>query len=204
MANGKVCTGFSMPWVALYSAENGTITYSGGIPLARGVDVSLSVESNNDNDFYADNVLAESDTQSFSSGTVSLTVDGLKDAARKLISGVTTTRAVTPSGQGATAVDFDVYDDDAAVPYVGIGFIARYMEDGVTTYMPVIINKCKFSPEGLDAATQEENIEFQTASLEATIYRDDSAKHAWKMVGADQTTEAAAYAAIQAILTAGT
>lgn len=204
MANGKVCTGFSMPWVALYSAENGTITYSGGIPLARGVDVSLSVESNSDNNFYADNVLAESDNQAFSSGTVSLTVDGLKDAARKLISGVTTTRAVTPSGQGATAVDFDVYDDDAAVPYVGIGFIARYMEDGVTTYMPVIINKCKFSPEGLDAATQEENIEFQTASLEATIYRDDSAKHAWKMVGADQTTEAAAYELIKAVLTAAT
>ena len=92
MANGKVITGYSMPFVALYAAANGVVTYSGGIPLARGVDVSLSVEGGSDNDFYADNVKAESDNQTFSSGTLSLTVDGLKATARKLISGVKTTR----------------------------------------------------------------------------------------------------------------
>jgi phi13 family phage major tail protein len=199
MANGKVCTGFSMPWVALYAAENGTVTYSGGIPLARGVDVSLSVEGSGDNDFYADNVKAESDTQAFTSGTVSLTVDGLKDAARKLISGVTSTQAVTVN---SSTVNFDVYDDQITVPYVGIGFVARYMEDGVTTYCPVILNKCRFNPEGLDAATQEDTISFQTQSLEAEIMRDDSANHAWKMIGEDQTTEAAAVAAYKAVLTA--
>jgi len=199
MANGKVCTGFSMPWVALYAAENGTVTYSGGIPLARGVDVSLSVEGSGDNDFYADNVKAESDTQAFTSGTVSLTVDGLKDAARKLISGVTSTKTVTVD---SASVSFDVYDDQITVPYVGIGFVARYMENGVTTYCPVILNKCRFNPEGLDAATQEDTISFQTQSLEAEIMRDDSANHAWKMIGDDQTTEAAAVAAYKAVLTA--
>jgi phi13 family phage major tail protein len=199
MANGKVCTGFSMPWVALYAASNGTVTYSGGIPLARGVDVSLSVEGSGDNDFYADNVKAESDTQAFTSGTVSLTVDGLKDAARKLISGVTSTKTVTVD---SASVSFDVYDDQITVPYVGIGFVARYMENGVTTYCPVILNKCRFNPEGLDAATQEDTISFQTQSLEAEILRDDSANHAWKMIGEDQTTEAAAVAAYKAVLTA--
>lgn len=193
MANGKVCTGFSKPWVALYAASGGEVTYSGGIPLARGVEVSLDVEGSSDNNFYADNVIAETDNQAFTSGTVTLTVDGLKAAARKLISGVTTTKTV---GQ----VEWDVYDDAAVVPYVGIGFIARYMEDGVTTYAPVILTKCKFSPEGLDAATQEEEIDWQTSELEATIYRDDSTNHAWKMIGADQTTEAAAEAAIAAAL----
>ena len=193
MANGKVCTGFSKPFVALYSATGGAVTYSGGIPLARGVEVSLDVEGSSDNDFYADNVIAETDNQAFTSGTVTLTVDGLKAAARKLISGVTTTKTV---GQ----VEWDVYDDAAVVPYVGIGFIARYMEDGVTTYAPVVLTKCKFSPEGLDAATQEEEIDWQTSELEATIYRDDSTNHAWKMIGADQTTEAAAEAAIAAAL----
>lgn len=201
MANGKVCTGFSMPWVALYAASNGTVTYSGGIPLARGVNVSLSVEGGGDNDFYADNVKAESDNQAFTSGTISLTVDGLKEAARKLISGVTSTKAVTVD---SATVNFDVYDNQIAVPYVGIGFVARYMEDGVTTYCPVIINKCRFDPEGLEAATQEDTISFQTQSLEAAIYRDDSANHAWKMIGEDQTTEAAAVAAYKAVLTAAT
>lgn len=198
MANGKVCTGFSMPWVALYAANAGVVSYSGGIPLARGVDVRMDVEGSSDNNFYADNVLAESDTQAFSSGTLTLTVDGLKEAARKLISGVTRTQSVTVE---QASVNFDVYDDLAVVPYVGIGFVVRYMENGVTTWCPVVINKCKFSPDSLEAATQEENIEFQTSSLEAEIFRDDSTNHAWKMIGADQTSEAAAYVAIKAILT---
>lgn len=197
MANGKVCTGFSMPWVALYAESNGTVTYSGGIPLARGVDVTISIEADSDNNFYADNVLAESDRQSFSSGTVSLTVDGLKDAARKLISGVVSTKT---AGQ----VSFDVYDQLAVVPYVGLGFIGRYMEDGVTTYVPYILNKVKFDDPEITASTQTESIDWQTQSLEGTIMRDDTANHAWRMIGAEQTTEAAAYSAIQAVLTPGT
>lgn len=202
MANGKVCTGFSMPWVALYANNNGTISYSGGIPLARGVDVSLSVEGTSDNKFYADNVVAETDNQAFSSGTMTLTVDGLKDAARKMITGVTTTQSVTVTT--GTTVSFDVYDDAASVPYVGVGFVVRYMEAGVTTYVPVIIRKVKFNDPELSAATQEEEIDWQTQSLEATILRDDSANHAWKMVGAEQTSETAAYNAIKKFLTAAT
>ena len=202
MANGKVCTGFSMPWVAKYANNNGTVTYSDGIPLARGVDVSLSVEGTSDNKFYADNVVAETDNQAFSSGTMTLTVDGLKDAARKMITGVTTTQAVTVTT--GTTVSFDVYDDVAAVPYVGVGFVVRYMEAGVTTYVPVIIRKVKFNDPELSAATQEEEIDWQTQSLEATILRDDTTNHAWKMVGAEQTTEAAAYNAIKKFLTAAT
>ena len=198
MANGKVITGYSMPFVALYAAANGVVTYSGGIPLARGVDVSLSVEGGSDNDFYADNVKAESNTQTFSSGKLSLTVDGLKAAARKLISGVKTTRK---EGSGDTAISFDVYDDKQEMPYVGVGFVVRYMEDGVTTYAPIIIKKVKFSPEGLDAATQEENIDWQTTKLEASIMRDDTANHEWKLIGDDQTTEEAAVAAYKLVLT---
>lgn len=200
MANGKVCTGFSMPWVALYSESSGTVSYSGGIPLARGVDVTISIESDSDNNFYADNVLAESDRQSFSSGTLSLTVDGLKDAARKLISGVTTTESVTVTT--GTTVSFDVYDDLASVPYVGVGFVVRYMEDGVTSYVPVIIKKVKFSDPEITAATQTESIDWQRQALEGTIMRDDTANHAWRMIGAEQTSETAAYNAIKAVLTA--
>lgn len=196
MANGKVCTGFSKPWVALYSVNtSGTVVYSSGQYLARGVDVSVSIEGSGDNKFYADNVVAETDTQAFSSGTLSLTVDGLKSSAMKLITGVTSTTTVS-------SVAWDVYDDNAVIPYVGVGFVVRYMEDGITTYAPVIFKKCKFNSPGLDAATQEENIDFQTQSLEADIMRDDSTAHAWKMIGADQTTESAAETAIKAILLA--
>jgi len=199
LANGRVCTGFSMPWVAKYTESGGAVSYSGGIPLARGVDVTLSIEGSGDNNFYADNVLAETDTQAFSSGTLTLTVDGLKDAAMKFITGVTTTQAVAVSG---STVTFDVYDDQASVPYVGVGFVARYMEAGTTTYVPIIIRKCKFSDPEITAATQEESIDWQTQSLEATVLRDDTSNHAWRMIGAAQSTEAAAYNAIKAVLTA--
>lgn len=198
MANGRVLTGFSMPWVALYANSGGTISYSGGMPLARGVSVSLDVETSDDNDFYADNVLAETDTQGFSGGTVTLTVDGLKDAARKLIMGITATKSVTVGTDGT--VVFEQYDDTQAIPYVGVGFVARYMEDGVTSYVPYILNKVKFNPEGLEAATQEEEIDWQTTELEGSIMRDDSTAHAWKLIGAAQTSEAAAVDAYKAIL----
>ena len=198
MANGRVLTGFSMPWVALYANSGGTISYSGGMPLARGVSVSLDVEASSDNDFYADNVLAETDTQGFSGGTVTLTVDGLKDAARKLIMGITATKSVTVGTDGT--VVFEQYDDTQAIPYVGVGFVARYMEDGVTSYVPYILNKVKFNPEGLEAATQEEEIDWQTTELEGSIMRDDSTAHAWKLIGAAQTSEAAAVDAYKAIL----
>ena len=189
MANGRVITGYSKPWVALYANNNGTVTYSNGQYLARGVDVSIEPEAADSTPFYADNTIAEQAGGGFTGGTVTLTVDGLKDAARKLIMGL-------PTASG----DWTVFGDDMAIPYVG--FVVRYMEDGATSYMPVILNKVQFNVPGLEAATQEDAIEFQTQSLEGTIMRDDTAKHNWMQMGTEQTTEAAAETAIKAVLTA--
>ena len=81
MAAGRVCTGFSLPYVAKYAASGGTITYSDGQKLARGVSVSIEPESSDDNNFYADNILAESAGTTFTGGDLNLTVDGLLAAA---------------------------------------------------------------------------------------------------------------------------
>ena len=186
MAAGKVCTGFSKPYVALYSATGTTITYSSGQVLARGVDVSIEAESSDDNNFYADNVLAESAGKKFTSGTVTLTVDGLKTAAEKLIMGL-------PTGTG----DWMDYGDDQEIPYVGIGFLARYMSDGVESWTPIVLVKCMFDEIGTSAATQEEEIDWQTQELSASIHRGDDANHSWKSVG---TTEYATEAAAEAVL----
>lgn len=199
MANGQVITGFSKPVVALYSATGTTVSYTGLMPLARGVDVSLDIETNDDNDFYADNVVAESAGNTFSSGTVTLTVDGLKAEARKLIMGLPEPTSVSLGGGGNTVDVYD-YDDRQAKPYVGVGFIVRYMEDGVTSYVPYVLPKTIFNDLGIEAETQEESIDFQTTELEATIMRDDSDNHRWQRVGANQTTEALAYSVLQALL----
>ena len=190
MAAGKVTTGFSKPYVALYGESGGTITYTSGQLLARGVDVTISPESGDDNIFYADNVAAETDAGRFTGGTVTLTVDGLLATTRKLIYGLP-----EADTEGWTA-----FGDDMVIPYVGIGFIARQQSDGVVTYVPTVLAKCRFNQSEDAAATQEEEIDWQTQSLEAVIMRGDDANHNWKFIGNDYPTEAAAEAALQAKL----
>ena len=188
MAAGRVMTGFSLPYVALYTANGGTVTYSNGQRLARGVQVSIEAEAEDDNIFYADNISAESAPGIFTSGTATLTVDGLKLEAERLIMGI----------PEADAQGFIHYGENLAIPYVGVGFICRYMEDGVTSYVPYILTKCRFVTPGIDAQTATETIEWQTQEITATLLRDDTANHDWKLVGGELTTEALAEAKIKA------
>lgn len=188
MANGRVTTGFSLPYVAVYNATGNTVSYSDGQILARGVSVSLDVESSDDNTFYADNQAAETAPGSFNSGSVTLTVDGLLAAARRLIFGL----------PEAGTDGFVAYGDNANPPYVGIGYITRYMSGGVESYGATVIPKVRFAYSGEEAATQEEEIEWQTQELTATILRDDSANHVWKYVSDTvYSTEAEAEAALK-------
>lgn len=190
MANGKVCTGFSKPWVAKYSANAGTVSYSDAQILARGVDVNIEPESSDDNNFYADNQLAESASGIFTGGTVTLTVDGLLTAAERFIMGLPV----------AGSDDFIAYGDDQIVPYVGLGFIARYMSDNVTTFVPTVLAKVKFNEISTSAATQEDEIDWQTQELEAVILRGDDSNHTWKYIGKDYSTEEEAETALKAKL----
>ena len=188
MAAGRVLTGFSLPYVAKYTNSGSTITYSQGQKLARGVSVSIEAEAEDDNIFYADNISAESAPGIFTSGTATLTVDGLKLAAEQLIMGI----------PAADSEGFIHYGENLTIPYVGIGFICRYMEDGVTSYVPVILTKTRFVTPGINAQTATETIDWQTQELTASLLRDDSTNHDWKLMGSAETTEAAAEAKIKA------
>ena len=157
-AAGKVCTGFSLPYVATYSASGGSVTYANGQKLARGVNVTISPEAADDNVFYADNVAAETIGGTFSGGTVTLTVDGLLVAAEKLIMGLPN---ATSQAVGSGTVSVYEYGDAQEIPYVGIAFIARYMSDGVTTYVPFLLTKARFNTFETAAATQEDAIDWQ-------------------------------------------
>ena len=186
-AAGKVCTGFSKPYVALYSASGTTITYTSGQKLARGVDVSIEPESSDDNKFYADNIEAETEGGKFTGGTLNLTVDGLFQTAESLI-------------MGLPAADSDGwvhYGDSQEIPFVAVGYIARYMSDGVESYVPTVIPKCIFNQISDSAATSEGSINFQTQSLTAKIKRSENANRDWRIRGDEEETEAAAEAAIK-------
>lgn len=186
LAAGRVATGFSKPYVARYSNNGGAIKYSGARQLARGVEVTLSPESSDDNTFYADNQAAENAGGVFTGGEVSLTVDGLFTASKQFIFGL----------PDADADGWTPVGDSASTPYIGIGYITRYMSGGVTSYVPTILCKTKFSLPEESASTQEDEIDWQTQELTATLMRDDSSNHNWKFEGASFDTETEAEAAL--------
>lgn len=189
-AVGKVITGFSKPYVAIYTASGGSVTYSNGQKLARGVSVQASPESSDANNFYADNIIAESLAGQFTGGQVTLTVDGLLQDAEKLIQGLPT----------ADADGLMHYGDNQSKPFCGIGFIVRYMSDNTTYYTPVVFTKGTFNQLETSAETQGEEVDFQTQELVFNIMKDDTSNHDWKLVGGELASEAAAEAIVQKAL----
>ena len=187
---GRVCVGFSLPYVAEYVNTSGTISYSDGMKLARGVNVSVTPDApSSDNIFYADNGAAETAAGKFKGGSFSLTVDGLLANAEKFI-------------MGLPAVDngWYHYDDDQEPTYFGLGFIAKFMSEGVISYVPYLLRKVSFDPIGTSAETEGEDISWQTQNITGKILKDDSSKHRWKDVGIEYSTEAAAEAALKTAL----
>lgn len=165
--------------------------------MARGVSVDLDVEAGEDNNFYADNVAAETAPGIFMSGTVNLTVDGLKPDARTFMFGLPEPRNITVDGAEVAVTG---YGNNMQIPYLGVGFLVRYQEAGVVTYEPVVLPKVRFATEGLSAETQEEEIDWQTSELSAEIMRDDSPNNEWKWIAEAQTTEAVAEKVLRAML----
>lgn len=186
MVAGRVCTGFSKPYVAIYSNAGSVVTYSSVQLLARGVGVNLELESSEDNNFYADNIVAESGAGEFIGGTVEFEVDGLFRDTEDLIFGA------------PTAIDGWVADGDQSnAPFCGAGFIVRWMSEGVTTFQPVVLSKIKFTIPEEERKTQEDEIDWQTTTLTATVMRDDTVGHNWRYRGASFSTEAEAEDALQ-------
>lgn len=185
MAAGKVITGYSKPYVALYNNNGGTVTYTKQQVLARGVKVDIQLADTEENAFYADNVVAETEPGVFTKGTVTLTVDGLLDEARQFVLGLPDPILLSDGS------DIKVYGegDQASPPYVGVGFIMRYQSDGVVTYKPTVIRKVRFKTPNTGAETQGEQITWQTEELTGNISRDDTSKHEWKIFASDQETE---------------
>lgn len=196
-----VTTGFSKPYVAKYANEGSTVTYSGGMPLGRGVNLSLKAEAADDNNFYADNVIAETESGKFVRGSATITVDGLSNDAATLIFGLPEPEEIQVS---KSSVQMQGYGEALNPPYVGYGCVRRTQHKGKVEFWPVILPKIKFAVPSEEMATQEENIEWQTQELSAAIERDDTAAKNWKRVSATGfPTEAEAYAVVTSILGPG-
>lgn len=193
-----VTTGFSKPIVAKYSNSGQTVTYTNPQPLARGVSLSLDINTADDNNFYADNVLAETESASFTSGSATITVDGLNNDAATMIWGLPAPTELTVQEPSET-VQMQGYGKAINPPFIGFGCVRRTMMNGVTEYWPLILPKIKFGLPSEEMATQEDQIDWQTQELTATVMRDDTAAANWKVISAEgMATEAEAVQAINA------
>lgn len=188
MAAGRVCTGFSKPYAAPYDEDNTSAHYAGGMIMARGVDVSATYATGDESTFAADNVSAESAGGTFSSGDLSLTVDGLFLAVRRILWNL-----------GAATSGFTGYSASLKGQNVGFGFIARYMSDGVESFVPYVYPNVVFNLPDLSAATSEdESITWTTEALTAKILKDHASMFLYE--GDPETTESAAEAAVKEFL----
>ena len=196
-AAGRIIKGFCLPYVALYNNNAGTVTYSQGRKLARGVSVDVSVETTEENNFYADNRIAESTPGIFNNGTLTLTVDGLFLEAERFIMGIKDEGEITVDGEKIKTTD---YGEGMSIPYVGVGVIVQYQSEGKDSFEPILFTKATFNDTGLSAKTMEGSIDWQTKELTAKLFRDDTNKHNWKRTAESQPSEEKAEAVLKAFL----
>ena len=123
---------------------------------------------------YAESTLAEY-IRKCTGGTISLGVKYIKEAAQKLMFGLTEkTRSITPQGGTATSVKSLVTKRNTVGQYVGVSFYTPALYEGVEKYDCVFIGKCMFGEPSESTQTAGENIQFQTPVTNGEFLADDS------------------------------
>jgi phi13 family phage major tail protein len=163
--------GLKYPVYAPATEAGSTITYGTGAVLAKAISANISIE-NNDVKLYADDVIAESDN-SFASGTVTIGIDDLYDAAKV---------ALLDYVEGAT-VDATIQSKELSVgtaspAYVGFGFYGKVIRNKVPYWRAIWLKKVQFAEPSDELATKGESVEFGTPELEGTIMMAADGK--WK------------------------
>ena len=187
--------GASNPYYAIYNANGGTPTYSNGGRMGALVEFNFELESTDNNNFYADNKVQESQRR-FSNGTVTIQTDDLGPEVSAAICGLTPTPLGTIEGVTDEDVKELVWGEAQDSPYLGIGVIQKKMKNNVILWRAIILTKIIFNIPNEAATTEGEEIDWQVPEITGSIMRDDSAQHNWKRE-ATFTTEAQADAYIR-------
>lgn len=187
--------GLSKPYIAKYSNNETTVTYSEGTLVGKAVEIEIKLEGGDTNILYADNGPAESDSQ-FAGGSLILITDEL-DPEAMLIYLDLKTEKITDENITTPEAKWIIYDSDQSIPYVGFGAILKKKIANQYKYVAVALLKIQFANPGTSAVTQGETIEWQTPELSATIMRSDNEKAEWQRLTTPLNTEAEAEAAIK-------
>lgn len=179
--------GVSIPVLAKYTNTNGTVTYSEGRKVGHAIEYSVELETADTNNLYGDNMIVESDNQTFGGGTLTLNTAELTEENIQWLFGLTS----RTEGTGAAAITIYSFDDAAVPLTIGFGIIEMHQVNNVDMFRAVILNKCRPRTPGDSAVTKGETVDWQTPEIEFDIMRSDATGHKWKEF-ADFATEAAA------------
>ena len=193
-----VTIGYSYPYSALYDGSTGTDKYTEGMDLGGGVSYSDSIEVADDNDFYANNQIDESETGKFVSGEATITINALSAEAAKMALGIKNQTTVPEE------TTWDDYDDDTVPPELGYGHVKKLRDNGVDKFQAFVLPRVKMAMPGESANTQEAEIDWQTQELTVTIMRSKNGKHKWRSIAPTLfDREQDAYEAVKAYLSQG-
>lgn len=184
--------------VAKYNCSNGVVTYTNPAIIAKLVRIRIELESGNDNDFYADNSIDESD-KAFAGGKFTIGTNDLTNEASETILGVVSQTLEEITGVTDANVEELIFDDQQNTPELGIGVVIKHKRGGANAWTGLILTRTMFNIPAEEAETQGKTISWQTPTLEGTIMKDESEHHMWKRK-ATFTTESQAIAYVNARL----
>lgn len=154
--------GLKYPVYSPATETEGEIAYGAGAVLAKAISANISI-ANNDIKLYADDSVAESIT-SFASGTITIGIDDLYDAAK-----VALLDYIEGDTVDATTGAKELSVGTASPAYVGFGFYGKVVRNKVDYWRAIWLKKVQFAEPSDELATKGESLELKTPSLDGTI-----------------------------------
>ena len=173
-------TGYRYPkYCPITIGDDGKETLGTGKVMAKGVRMDVTVNTS-DVTFYADDGLAES-IKEFTDGSITMENDDLTNEVLADLTGATITEEGELTASG----------DDTA-PYVRVGFLARKIKHGKSSYQGTVYMKVQFAIPAESYETKGQSTVFKSSTLTGSIYRNADGE--WKKQKDFPTvTEAEAY-----------
>ena len=158
--------------------------YGAGVVIQEARNCTIT-KTYNENPLYGDDRIVDDDN-GLQALTASFEPTGLSDADRVLLFGEKVAQVTT----GVTGQ----WEGDNATPYGGFGYIRKMRDNGTKKFEAWIILKIKFTEESQTTATKEQQITWNTPTLNgraAAVDIDGSGKQAFRVHASFETLSAA-------------
>lgn len=154
-------------YYAKATLADGVVTGYGTVKdMGKAISASWEPAEVGGNPLYANNGIAERDAAAGGGGTLTLTLDRLKQAAAEDLFGLT---AATTVISGVTGSGYDYTGNEISAP-VGVGFIKWNQEDNNRNhYQALVYAYALFSPPSESFQTMGESVEWQTPEISGTV-----------------------------------